>query len=270
MTRRLRWAELGWQDFAARDMAATIAVLPIAAIEQHGPHLPVGVDSMIGEGHLGDVMAALPEDVPALFLPLQSIGKSNEHLHFPGTLTLTAEAALAAWLDIGASVARAGCRKLVVVNSHGGNVSLMDILTRELRVRHGMLAVQCSWHGLGEPEGLFSERERLFGIHGGDYETSLMLSFRPDLVDMAKAADFRSSAEALAAEAAVLRLTRPVGYGWMAQDANPVGVVGEAHLATAAKGEAVRRHVAERFIAVLRDVQRFPLAALKPGPLQEA
>ncbi|MGL4243356.1 MAG: creatininase family protein, partial [Beijerinckiaceae bacterium] len=128
MTRKLDWYELGWQDFQSRDMSRTVAVLPIAAVEQHGPHLPVGVDSLIAEGHVAAVKAALPADIDALFLPVQRIGKSNEHLHFPGTLTLSAETALRAWTEIGESVARAGCRRLVIVNSHGGNMAVMDIV----------------------------------------------------------------------------------------------------------------------------------------------
>ncbi len=267
MTRRLNWHELGWQDFQSRDMTRTVAVLPIAAIEQHGPHLPIGVDTMIAEGHVAAVKAALPADIDALFLPVQCVGKSNEHLRFPGTLTLTAETAIRAWTEIGESVARAGCRRLVIVNSHGGNMAVMDIVARELRIRCGMLAVTCAWVRLGQPPGLTSEREQSHGIHGGDYETSLMLHFRPELVKRELMRDYPSRAEDYARDFARLRVTQPVGFGWMAQDLNPDGVVGEAHLATAEKGAAIAAHVTAEFVKLLRDVAAFDLARLEAGPL---
>jgi creatinine amidohydrolase len=205
--------------------------------------------------------------VDALFLPVQRIGKSNEHLHFPGTLTLTAETAIRAWTEIGESVARAGCRRLVIVNSHGGNMAAMDIVARELRVRCAMLAAACAWSRLGIPPGLTSEREQTHGIHGGDYETSLMLHFRPNLVKRALIKDYPSAAEDYARDFARLRVTQPVGFGWMAQDLNPEGTVGEAHLATAEKGAAIAAHVAGEFVKLLRDVAAFDLAGLRTGPL---
>lgn len=261
------WMDLSWRDFEARDMAETIAILPTAAIEQHGPHLPVGVDTMIAQGYLDRVAALMPADLPALILPIQSIGKSNEHLAYPGTLTFSASSILSAWVEIGESVARAGCRKLVIVNAHGGNVALIDIIARELRVRFDMLAVTTAWHRLGYPPGLFSAREATHGIHGGDAETSLMLAFRPETVRMEHAADFVSRGEGLANQFTHLRIGQPAGFGWMSQDLHPEGVVGEAHLATAEKGNAAADFGARAFIELLRDVQRFNLADLKEGPL---
>ena len=186
------WAEMSWRDFHDADMSKVVAVLPVAAIEQHGPHLPVGVDTFINEGYLKRAVARVPADLPVLFLPLQAIGKSNEHIEFPGTLTFSAETLTRAWTEIGESVARTGCRKLIFVNSHGGNVPIIDIVARELRVRRRMLAVHASWSRFGYPEGLFSARERAYGIHGGDAETSLMLAFRPESVRMGEARDFVS------------------------------------------------------------------------------
>jgi creatinine amidohydrolase len=227
----------------------------------------VGVDSIIAEGHVAAVKAALPDDVDALFLPIQRIGKSNEHLRYPGTLTLSAETAIRAWTEIGESVARAGCRRIIIVNSHGGNVPVMDIVARELRIRADMLAVTSAWVRLGQPPGLTSEREQMHGIHGGDYETSLMLHFRPDLVKRDRMVDYASKAEDYARDFARLRVTQPIGFGWMSQDLNPDGVVGEAHLATADKGAAIAAHVTTEFIKLLRDVAAFDLAGLKAGPL---
>jgi creatinine amidohydrolase len=261
------WADMTWRDFQRADMSKVVAVLPVAAIEQHGPHLPVGVDSYINEGYLKRAIPLIPQDMPVLVLPLQFIGKSNEHIEFPGTLTLSLETVTRAWSEIGDCVARAGCRKLVFINSHGGNVAVLDAVTRELRVRHRMLAVNAAWHRLGLPEGLFSTRERTHGIHGGDVETSLMLAFRPDAVRMTEARDFVSLAETMEKQFPILRVTQPIGFGWMANDLNPNGAVGEADKATAEKGEVAADHIAERFVQLLRDVVAFDLDQLAAGPL---
>jgi len=223
--RRLDWADFRAEEFDGLDPEAVIAILPTAAIEQHGPHLPVGTDTLIAEGMLDELRRQAPDDLDLRILPVQAVGKSNEHLFAGGTLTLTAATALAAWVEIGLSVARAGIRKIVVINSHGGNLDLVSILTRELRVRAGMLAVKCQWTGFGHPEGLFPPEELRFGIHGGDVETSLMLAFRPETVDMTRAADFRSTAESGA-----IPPVGPLSYGWIATDLNPAGVVGDAAL----------------------------------------
>ncbi|MGB3553632.1 MAG: creatininase family protein [Jannaschia sp.] len=248
------WADLRAPDFADLDPMKTIAVLPTAAIEQHGPHLPVGTDTLIAEGMLAAVRDACPDGLDLRILPVQAVGKSNEHLWAAGTLTLTAETALRAWTEIGTSIARAGIRKVILVNSHGGNLDLVSILSRELRVREGMLAVKCQWGSFGAPEGMFSDQEAAFGIHGGDRETSLMLAFRPDTVDMSAARDFRSTAEATA-----IPPVGPVSYGWIASDLSEDGVVGEAHLASAEKGRALAAHQAKGFIALARQVANQPL-----------
>jgi creatinine amidohydrolase len=264
---RRHWFEMSWTDIRAADTSRWIAVLPVAAVEQHGPHLPVGVDTFIAQGCLDRVHAVLPGDLPVTFLPLQQIGKSNEHLAFPGTLTLTAETAIRAWTEIGESLARAGVTKLVLVNSHGGNVSVLDIVARDLRVRCGMLAVTAAWHRMGLPAGMYSEFEMRHGIHGGDMETSLMLAFRPDLVRMEKAERFVSLNERLEQEGALLRTNQPVGFGWMAHDLNPAGVVGDASIATVEKGEATAALIAEGFVRLLREVDAFDMARLGKGPL---
>lgn len=259
MTRRLDWAAYRAPDFAAIDPMRTIAVLPTAAIEQHGPHLPVGTDMLIAEGMLAELRRTCPDDLDIRILPVQAVGKSNEHLFAAGTLTLSAETALRAWTEIGLSVRRAGLRKIVLVNSHGGNLDLVSILSRELRVRAGMLAVKCQWSGFGAPDGLYSDTERQFGIHGGDMETSLMLAFRPETVDMSAARDFRSSAEG-----AAIPPTGPLSYGWIARDLNPAGVVGCAAAATAQKGHATAAHQVAGFIALLREVARLGLEGFEP------
>ncbi|GGK51825.1 creatininase family protein [Salinarimonas ramus] len=253
------WHDLSTADFAERDMSRAIAILPVAAIEQHGPHLPTGVDTLIAEGYLARVRHLVPDDLDVLLLPTQAIGKSNEHLAFPGTLTLSAETTIAAWREIGESVFRAGCRKLVLVNSHGGNIPVVDIVARELRVRLGMLCVTSAWHRLGYPEGLFSAHELRHGIHGGEIETSLMLAFRPDLVRMERAADFEPIMVRMARENAHLSAIQPTGFGWMAQDVHPAGVAGNAAAASPEKGVAAADFGARAFVDLLRDVDRFAL-----------
>jgi creatinine amidohydrolase len=233
--------------------------LPTAAIEQHGPHLPVGVDTMINIGMLDLLRKRCPEDLDIRILPIQSVGKSNEHLHAPGTLTLTAETALKAWVEIGLSVARAGVRKLVIVNSHGGNLDLISILSRELRVQAGVFAVKCQWGSFGHPEGMYSDHERAFGIHGGDVETSLMLAFRPETVDMSAAKNFRSSAETHA-----ISPIGPVSYGWVSSDLNPDGTVGNASAATVEKGQATAEYQVAGFIALLQKVAAQDLSGFAP------
>ncbi|MEM9427440.1 MAG: creatininase family protein [Pseudomonadota bacterium] len=259
MTRRLDWADYRTTEFENIDPDKVIAILPTAAIEQHGPHLPVGVDTMIADGMLGELRARCPDDLDIRILPVQAVGKSNEHLHAKGTLTLSAENALRIWTEIGLSVARAGVRKIVIVNSHGGNLDLISILARELRVQASMLAVKCQWGSFGTPEGLFSEREVQFGIHGGDRETSLMLHFKPHLVDMSAAEDFVSTAEA-----ATVPPIGPVSYGWISSDLNPSGTVGEAELATAQKGGLTAKHQVTGFIELLRCVRDCPISAFAP------
>ena len=261
------WAEMSWRDFAAADMSKVVAVLPVAAIEQHGPHLPVGVDAFINHGYLARAVERVPADLPVLFLPLQAIGKSNEHIEYPGTLTFSMETVTRAWTEIGDSVARTGCRKLVFMNSHGGNVAVIAAVVRDLRVRHGMLAVHAGWHALGYPDGMFSTAERAHGIHGGDAETSLMLAFKPDTVRMSEARDFVSSAVAIEKDFNRLRVTQPIAIGWMANDLNELGAAGDASAATAAKGEACAARGVEGFIDLLRDVHDFDLARLGHGPL---
>ena len=252
MARRLDWSDFRADELAACDPARTIAVLPLAAIEQHGPHLPVGTDTIIAEGMLTRLRADLPEDIDLRLLPVQAVGKSNEHLFAPGVLTLDAEAALRAWVDIGLSVARTGLRKIVIVTSHGGNLDLMSVVARELRVRAGMLAVKCSWGSFGLPPGLYSDFEQTHGLHGGDVETSLMLAFAPQTVDMTRAARFDMAQTPIPP-------TGPVSYGWIASDLNPAGVVGDAHLASADKGRATAAHQVAGFIAMLRDLVQMPL-----------
>jgi creatinine amidohydrolase len=231
--RKVHWLQLTTEDFAGLDPEKTIAVLPIAAIEQHGPHLAVSTDTIIGQGMVDTVVAKLPENLSTLFLPVQA----------------------------GESVARAGVRKLVIVTSHGGNVDTMRVVARELRVNCQMLVVTTGWR-FGVPKGLFSDQEALHGIHAGDIETSLMLHFRPDLVRKEKVANFVPSSVRMENEFKFLRPTGLHAHAWIAQDIHPAGAAGDASLGTAEKGRQWAEFQAERFIELLRDVERFELSRL--------
>ena len=262
------WAEMSWRDFAAADMEKVVAVLPVAAVEQHGPHLPVGVDMFINEGYLATAIKRIPDDMPVLILPIQAIGKSNEHIEYPGTLTFSMETVTRAWTEIGDSVARAGCRKLIFMNSHGGNVPVIDAVVRELRVRHRMLAVHAGWHRLGYPADMFSAVERAHGIHGGRRRDLAHARFQAEDSADERSAEFRQRGDR--DRAGVPPASRDAADRLRLDGERPAtssGAAGDAANATAAKGEACAEHAADEFLALLRDVLAFDLARLKPGPL---
>jgi creatinine amidohydrolase len=259
--------DMTWQEIAGAATGRWIAVLPLAAMEQHGPHLPLGVDAFIAEAYLAKVRKILPDELPVTFLPVQRVGVSAEHLAYPGTLTLSAATAIATWTELGESLARAGLRKLVLVTSHGGNVAAMELVARDLRARFGMLAVTVGWHRFGYPNDTFSSEEKRHGIHGGDIETSLMLAAMPETVRMDKAANATSATVAMARDFKWLGAYRPAGFAWMTQDLNATGALGDATLASAAKGEAALTHGAQGFVELLREIDRFDLARLHDGPL---
>lgn len=259
MSRPIWWGDFSASGFQDIDPSRTVAVLPVAAIEQHGPHLPVSTDLAIMQGMLAAVIDRLPDDQDVRILPIQPVGKSNEHVYAPGTLTLPATGLVDTWTELGASVARTGIHKIVIITSHGGNEEIMGIVTRELRVRFNMLAVKSSWMRFGLPEGLYSEFEVRHGIHGGDYETSLMLHFRPDLVDMTRARNFSSRFTDAEQQFDLLRPTGPFGFAWIASDINHHGVAGDAALATAAKGKITADHQAAGLIRLLADIHKAKL-----------
>jgi len=264
---KTHWFDLTARDFEKLDKDRTIAILPIAATEQHGPHLSVGTDTLMAGGFCAEVKKRLPNGLSVLFLPVFWVGKSNEHLRSPGTITLSAETLIRAWTEIGESVARAGARKLIIANSHGGNVPVMDIVARDLRVKHGMLVVQCSWHRLGSPAGLFSEAETMHGIHGGEIETSQMLHLRRDLVHMAKARDFASAAIIMEQRYRHLRATQRIAFGWASEDLHPSGAIGNAAASTPAAGRQQTEFTAKAFVELLEDVHAFPVDRLGTGVL---
>jgi creatinine amidohydrolase len=260
------WTDIHWPDIAGGEPARWIAVLPLAATEQHGPHLPVGTDVMIAEAYLARVRERLAATVPATFLPLQPVGISTEHIHYPGTLTLPTDVALKTWMALGESVARAGVRKLVMVTSHGGNSAAMTLVAQDLRAQHRLLVVTTSWSRFGTPEGLFSAEELRHGIHGGAVETSIMLARYPQTVRKEAIADFRPASIAMEKEFRWLSAHRPAPFAWQAQDIHPGGAAGDATKATAASGEQLLDHGARAFCELLADVDKFDVMKLSDGP----
>ncbi len=271
------WADLSTQDFAqlisSGDAARTIAVLPVAATEQHGPHLPLSVDTLLVDGVVAAALPHLAPDLNVLFLPTQAVGLSPEHAAFAGTLTLKTETILRLWTDIAESVAAAGIRKLLLFNSHGGQVSVMDLVARDLRARLDLLVYSVSWFNLPltgtdgqDLNTMFSADEHRFGIHGGDIETSMMLALAPAQVNMAQARDFRSSAQDRAQRFAVLGNGRSAKLGWQMQDYNAAGAVGNAANATVEKGRALVEAAGRSLARVLAEMDQLPLSTLVAKP----
>lgn len=255
-----------WQDLTTTalgdlDTESTVALLPVAAIEQHGPHLPLSTDLEINRGILDSALGRLEGGARVLVLPEQPIGDSLEHLAFPGTLSLRPELLLELWAEIGHGIARAGLRKLVIFNSHGGQTGLVDQAALRLRAERSMLVARASYFAFGTPAGLFEQDELSRGLHGGEVETSLMLALRPDLVRRDALEDFQAPGPGT-----ILGPERPVGFGWLSQDLNPAGVCGNAARADAERGRRLLEHLGGRLAALLLEMVRTPLSTLRDGP----
>ena len=263
------WSDLRTTDFAQLDLTRTIAVLPVAATEQHGPHLPLSVDTDLVEGVVQATLPHLAADLPVLFLPTQAIGLSPEHQAFAGTLTLDASTVLKLWTQIAESVARCGVRKLVLLNAHGGHVGLMDVAAREWRARLGMLVYSVSWFNLplGAAMDAFDAQEQRFGIHAGEIETSMMLALHPQRVNMAAAQNFESTSQARAAAFEVLGNGHSAKLAWQIQDYNANGAVGNASAATAEKGHALLQAAGSALAQLLSEIDRLPADTLRAGLL---
>jgi creatinine amidohydrolase len=258
------WADLKSPDFARLDLARCIAVLPVAAIEQHGPHLPLNVDATLVDGVIAAALPHLPAALPLLFLPTLAVGLSPEHARFAGTLTLKASTVISLWTEIAESVAASGIKKIVLLNSHGGNVGLLDVVARDLRARLGLLVYSVSsfnlpLHGAGEA----SAHEQRFGIHAGEIETSMMLALKPDQVDMAKAQNFHSTSQDRAEKFSILGDGRSAKLGWQMQDYNAHGAVGNAAAATAEKGRALLDAMGRSLAQLLGEIDQLPADTLR-------
>lgn len=271
-----RWADVSARDFALAQRsglaAQTVAILPVGAVEQHGPHLPLKVDTALVEGVVDAALPLMAADVPVLVLPTQAIGLSLEHEDYAGTLSLSPATLLAVWTELGVCVARAGVKKLLIFNAHGGNVSSMDIVARQLRMQCGLLVYHSSWFNLPQPAGVneaFSAHEHRFGVHGGETETSMMLHLAPELVRMEHARNFASSSEVRARQFPILGNGKSAKLGWAMQDYNPQGAAGNAAAADAQRGQALVQGAAASLAQLCTEIHALPEGTVggMPQPL---
>lgn len=256
------WWDLTTQDFADIDAERVVAILPVGAVEQHGPHLPVRVDAAINAGIITRAVELMPAECPALVLPMTAVGKSDEHLSFPGTLTLSYETLARVWFELGESVHRAGIRKILFFNSHGGQPQLLEIVCRELRVKLGMYAVSAMWPRLIDMDALFDPDENRHGIHAGQSETSVMLHLHPELVEMHRAENFVPLSVEIERETEILGRGGSVSFGWQAQDLHPKGACGDATKAAAALGAITVERAAQRLVVLIDEISRYPLSRI--------
>ncbi|MDP3253626.1 MAG: creatininase family protein [Hydrogenophaga sp.] len=271
------WSDLTTADFASLDKSRTIAVLPVAATEQHGPHLPLSVDTEIVNGVVQAALPHIPAPLPVLFLPTQAVGFSPEHTAFPGTLTLKADTLMRIWTELAECVAASGVKKLVLFNAHGGQVGALDLVARDLRARLGLLVYSLSWFNLPlinaqgqDLTDLFSSEEHRFGIHAGEIETSLMLALRPEHVRMAQAEYFRSSSQERAPNFPILGNGKTAKLGWQMQDYNANGAVGNARAASAEKGRAVVDAAGRALARMLSEIDQLPAGTLSDRTAYQA
>jgi creatinine amidohydrolase len=261
-----RWDELSPDEAVIAAGRDPVVILPLAATEQHGPHLPLSTDVDIGMGLLAAAFGNLPAGAEVWTLPPVAVGASQEHAHFAGTLSVTTERLAHAIVEEGAALARAGVRRLVLTNSHGGNRYAMDSAGLSLRAEHGLLVVKASYFRFERPTDVsVPESEWRHGLHGGALETAMMMHLKPDLVRADAVADFVSLGADLER---TLRRLGPEGqasFSWLADDLNPAGVVGDATLATAVMGERLIEHYGRALADVILDARDFPLRRLSSG-----
>lgn len=268
------WAEWSTRDFSQAKtngvLDSTIAVLPVGATEQHGPHLSLRVDTALVDGVIAASQQFLDPKLNILFLPTQAVGFSPEHSAFAGTLTLKSETVIRLWTDIAESVAASGVTKLLIFNSHGGHDGIMEVVARDLRARLGMLVYTSSWYKLPlisaddkDASALFSPHEHRFGIHAGDVETSMMLALAPHQVDMKQARNFKSASEKRARDFAIVGDGKSAKLAWQMQDYNSEGAVGNAANASADKGQVLVDAAARALAQLLHEMSHLPENTLK-------
>lgn len=248
------FAYLTWKQVDALPRASTLLVLPTAAIEQHGHHLPLATDTLINNLLLGNALALVPRDLPIYALPPVCYGKSNEHAGFPGTLSVSAQTFLSVVRDLGASVAASGFQKLVLYNTHGGNTSLVDVLARDLRAEFGLRTFSL-FGSPGAPFEGVSKQERAYGFHAGEIETAFLLHGAPELVHTE---EYTSNYIARIDEPELLK---PEGssanFAWLTKDIAPSGVMGDPSTATAENGERWSNEAAARIAEILIAMYNF-------------
>jgi len=255
------------RDFASLDAASTVALLPLGATEQHGPHLPLCVDTCIANALVSGALSILGVSTPVLVLPTLEVGLSTEHTSFAGTLSHSPEQMLRLLAEIGKRVAESGVRKLLFFNAHGGNSALIEIAARELRALHGLMVYSSSWFNLpldAEVMGMFSAEEHRFGIHGGAIETSLMLDLHPEWVRMDKFKHYRSQQLERSQKYPVLGHSGSAKMGWLMQDYNPEGAVGDLSQASAQKGRLLKETASKQLSLLIQEISALSLSELKP------
>lgn len=257
MSVRRQLAHHTWSEVAALDKTDGVVILPIGAVEQHGHHLPLLTDTLIVNRMLDAALAALPDDVAAWVLPTIPYGKSNEHTGFPGTVSLSAQTLMAVLHDIGRSVADAGFRRLAFLNGHGGNVALLELTARDIRAATGLLCFSLQPALFVEPPFPISDEERRYGFHGGEIETSLLLTIAPELVEMDKAV--RHYAEFPASETALFFFGQ-ASATWLSRDWSESGIFGDATLGTAEKGDALIAAGGQKLADLIRVISTFETA----------
>jgi creatinine amidohydrolase len=249
-----RFADLTGPQIAALP-ADTVAVLPLGAIEQHGPHLPVSTDYVTATEAAQAAAQIAAESVPVVLLPGLAYTKSDEHHRFPGTIWLSWDTLMRTLVDIGASLRTCGISRLLFVNGHGGNSALGQVACREIRKRFGLHTFFAHPSVPVDQGGATSAADELgMGVHGGHGETSLMLHLRPELVHMDLAV--RRVPEQLAGYE-LIGFGKPVSFGWLSDDFGPDGHIGDPTGATAEHGKAVFDAAVARLAAVIAEAHRF-------------
>jgi len=227
------FAYLNWKQVEALPKDSTLLVLPTAAIEQHGHHLPLATDTLINNLLLGKALERLPAELPVYALPPICYGKSNEHIGFPGTLSVSAATFMAVLRDLGASLVASGFKKLAIYNTHGGNASLVDVMARDLRAEFGLRTFALYGSGGISFEGV-SEQEKAYGFHAGEIETAFLLSAVPEFVDTAA---YTVNYIAEVDRPDLLRPEdAPATFAWLTRDIAASGVMGDPRPATAENG----------------------------------
>ena len=257
------WAELTTQSFGSINTESTIALLPVAAIEQHGPHLPLDTDVQICRGLVKQVMANKATGQQLIALPLMEIGESSEHSNFPGTLSFSPEHLIPLWTSLGKQIQKVGIKKLLILNTHGGQPTIVDLVAQRLRTEDQMLVVGVNSFRLGIPDDLFDPQEITNGIHAGEIETSMMLHLNPSAVEKDLSENFVSDSPLTNGRHPHIGLGGFARASWQAQDLTRQGAIGNASKADPERGALLIEHMVNKILQVLSDMARFPLSSLR-------